>query len=67
MSEPDLPFAVTRYGFKWGPAQVERLASHEGSVVLSLLTDTGRRLQLYVSPTGRSVRIYERGKQWRLP
>ncbi len=49
------------YGFAWGPLNVVRYAEIDGRVVLGLETDTGRRFEVYVSPTGRSLRVFEKG------
>lgn len=59
-----------RYGFRWGPLIVQRTASlHRGKQgewrVLTLKTDAGRTLDVYVSPTGRSVRVFDRGEELR--
>lgn len=55
-------YAMTDYGFRWGAAQVERMASHNGYVALSIEWESAR-VEVWVSPTGRSgnVCVYERG------
>ena len=61
----DVDFKELRYGFKYGNAKVERHISDEkkGWVVLGLETSK-RRLQIYVTITGK-VRISdENGKEW---
>lgn len=46
---------VTQYGFKWGPAVVERLAHVEGrGRVLEVRTDHAR-VQIYVTEKGRKI------------
>ena len=60
----------TEYGFVWGAAEVERMASLPGgSRVIAVYTEVGnkrkRRLEIYVSPTGRSVRVWRDGKELR--
>lgn len=51
------------YGFAWGPALIERYWSDDkGRVVLGIKTDAGREVTVYVSPTGRSVRVYDKDK-----
>jgi hypothetical protein len=53
----------TPYGFKWGPALVERRMEFEGRVCIGVITETGRRVDVYVSRTGRSVRVFENGQE----
>jgi hypothetical protein len=64
----------TRYGFQWGPVAVERLASikdgrGERRRVLGIYigdSDNPHRkqaLEIYVSPSGRSVRVWRDGKE----
>lgn len=54
----------TQYGFRWGPFEVQRTISAErrpgrGSTrVISIVTDAGHLLEAYISPTGRSVRVW---------
>lgn len=54
----------TEYGFIWGPATVERVASFTHSNgkyrVLQVKTPT-KTLDIYVSPQGRSVRVFSDG------
>lgn len=61
--------AVDDYGFKWGQVVVERLGS-----ILRKPTDPNsdkiirvktqyRNLEIYVSPTGRSVRVWRDHKE----
>lgn len=51
-------------GFKFGAATVtasasfQRKAGEGRSVVIAIDTDAGRSLTVYVSPTGRSVRVF---------
>ena len=59
-------YKVTEYGFEWGALRVQRRASDRGYVVLGL--DAGKhRIDVLVSPTGRSVRIvdWNTGKAWK--
>lgn len=61
-------FAEDRYGFRWGPLVVQRGAEFERQDngphrVLRLIPDSGPRLDIYVSPTGRSVRVFRDGKE----
>lgn len=50
------------YGFAWGPVQVQRIAEVEGTVVLRVVTSVGHRLEIYVSPGGRSLRVFRLDK-----
>ncbi len=61
----DVEFKELKYGFKYGDATIERHISDEknGWVVLGLETSK-RKLQIYVTKTGK-VRISdEDGKEW---
>lgn len=51
-------------GFNWGPMQVRRICSIEGRRVVELRTEAGKRVTIYVSPTGRSVRVFGAGGEW---
>lgn len=51
-------------GFAWGAISVTRRFSHEGRVSLSLATDTGRDIHVYVSATGKSVRFFEGNQEY---
>lgn len=59
---------ATKYGFAWGPMVVSRLTEVEWRKgrgpqrVLGVKTNT-RRLEVYVSPTGRVVRAYLDGRE----
>ena len=45
----------TPYGFRYGAALVQRIASHDGYVVIGI--DAGKtRVEVVVSPAGRSVK-----------
>lgn len=51
--------AADRYGFRWGPVDVVRMAEFpNGSYVLQVETDF-KTLEIYISKTGRSVRVYD--------
>ena len=50
------------YGFTWGPAEVTRMAEIKGLRILRVATDQ-RDLQISVSLTGRSVRVWRDGKE----
>ena len=42
----------TQYGFKWGPAEVIRCASHPKWGVMLDLETTKQRLEIRVTPSG---------------
>jgi hypothetical protein len=58
---------LTPYGFTWGPIEVQRITTFNGRRILGLYIDSDKprraRLQIYVSPTGRSVRVWRDGKE----
>lgn len=43
--------AITQYGFRFGAAQVERLASHKGYAIIGVKTPK-KRLEITVTPSG---------------
>ncbi len=58
---------VDAYGFTWGPARVERLMAFRRRTGLArvLRVSTafpGQDIEIYISPSGRSVRVF-RGAQ----
>lgn len=54
----------TPYGFKFGSVTVERATSmSDGTTVLILTPDAGKRLEIYISPTGRSMRVFRDHKE----
>jgi hypothetical protein len=55
----DVENETTPYGFRFGAALVERLFSAGGSVAVRVRTKTGRYVDVYVSPTGRSLKTFE--------
>ncbi len=60
--------ADARFGFRWGPMRVRRLATfpRPNGECHALGVDAGKvNLTIYVSPTGRSVRVYRDGKELR--
>jgi hypothetical protein len=57
----------TPFGFQWGPALVERRMERDGRICLGIRTDTGREIHVYVSRTGRSVRVFENGQELTAP
>jgi hypothetical protein len=61
----DVSFAkprVTQYGFNFGPMDVEAIAAmDDGRVCISIKTTAGQHIEVYSSPTGRSLRVFKRG------
>ena len=58
----------TRYGFKWGPAEVSLLAhfrkgEKRETRVFRVETDAGQKIEIYVSRTGRSLRVFRDGEE----
>jgi hypothetical protein len=58
----------TQYGFTWGPLEVTRLAHFKPrgdreSYVVRVATETGKHVDIYVSRTGRSLRVFDSGKE----
>ena len=67
MSNNQLPQQKESLGFIWGPMEVIPSAAfvrREGIFrVVQLTTVAGQALDIYVSPTGRSVRVFKKGKE----
>lgn len=65
----DLDFGeYTQYGFTWGPMEVSRRSSMTRRAGEGLSRALGVKtpyhdLDVYVSPTGRSVRVFRDGKE----
>ena len=53
------------YGFAWGPMEVVRATEHKGYVALVIKTEAGKRITVYVSPTGRSIRVFGKDGEWK--
>lgn len=56
------------YGFQWGPASVERTAVVErpnGPYRILTVRTPFQELDIYLSPTGRSVRVFRGGRELR--
>lgn len=62
-TSPELRVTPGPYGFVWGPMNVTRVAEHKGTVVVDITTDTGKSINVYVSPMGRSVRVFMDGDE----
>jgi len=63
MTEAEINGEITEYGFRWGPMEVERLSEIRGRGYMLGIKAQGARLEIYVSPTGRSVRVYRGGEE----
>lgn len=53
---------LTQFGFTWGGATVTRCADFDGTVVIEV-AGSGKKVTVYVSPTGRSVRVFKDGQE----
>lgn len=61
-------FKDSHYGFEYGAVRVVRAASYKGMVMIGIakrtLPDYGPfDLTIYVSPTGRSIRVFRGDKE----
>lgn len=54
----------TPYGFRWGPADISRCCELPGERRVIQVKTPHRTLDIYVSATGRSVRVFSDGKEW---
>jgi len=57
---------VTKFGFTWGPIRVTRVSHVEGRGYVVSITADGTELEVYISPKGRSVRVFDKvsGIEW---
>ena len=55
--------AEPQYGFEWGKARVTRMAHIKDRYHVICLDTPHRHVQLAVSPTGRSVRVWIDGEE----
>ncbi|WP_280505796.1 hypothetical protein [Nocardia farcinica] len=53
----------TDHGFVWGPVEVARTAVIDRRVVLRIETAAGQEITVYVSGTGRSLRVFKDGTE----
>jgi hypothetical protein len=54
----------TQFGFRFGAALVERcMELPDNRVIITVKTDSGRSIDIYVSRTGRSLRVFEGHKE----
>lgn len=51
------------YGFKWGPVEVTRIAHFEPRKGRECYALEVNGVNIYVSKTGRSVRVFRDGKE----
>ena len=56
------PEDIARYGFQWGQVAVTRTAEIDGRRIVTIETPF-RRMNVYASPTGRSLRVFRDGKE----
>jgi hypothetical protein len=49
-----------QYGFRWGPMDVVRQAEFNGSHLVAVRSDYAS-VDIYVSKTGRSIRVFKDG------
>jgi hypothetical protein len=55
---------LTEFGFVFGSIEVTRTASlPDGRAIITVKSDAGRKIDIYASSTGRSVRVFEDGKE----
>lgn len=60
----DYPVLPGLYGFRWGPMTVVRATEHDGYVALDI-HGSGKKITVYVSPAGRSIRVFGDGGEWK--
>lgn len=59
--------SFTPFGFTWGPIEVNRCATLERGDSRTRVVQVkagNRTLDVYISETGRSIRIFEDHKEW---
>lgn len=60
------PCHLTQFGFRFGAAEVTRCCELPGGrVVVKVQPDRGEPLEIYISATGKSVRIFRAGREWK--
>lgn len=57
------PSADPKYGFEWGAGRVTRMAHIEGRYHVLAVDTPHRHVQIGISPTGRSVRVWVDGTE----
>lgn len=64
-TEHHVPYAMTRYGFQYGSALVERIHGHDtGAVTIGIKSPKGE-VQVYVTRTGK-IRVLKDGVEMRV-
>jgi hypothetical protein len=56
-------YADPRFGFEFGAARVTRMAHIDGRYHVMCIDTPTRHVQVAVSPTGRSVRVWMDGRE----
>jgi hypothetical protein len=60
----DTPNYPTPCGFRFGAAEISRTADlPQGGVIIQVIPDHGKPLDVYISRTGRSVRVFRGGAE----
>ena len=52
------------FGFNWGPVEVTRCCTLPGDRRVVQVKSAYRTLDICVSATGRSIRVFSGGKEW---
>lgn len=65
-NSPDEVTSVeTPHGFVFGAAEITRAAIFPSGTVVNVKTACGRSIDIYVSPTGRSLRVFSGNEEWK--
>lgn len=56
---------VWQYGFRWGQVDVTRAVELNDKRRVVQVTTDHKSLDIYVSTTGRSVRVFSAGVEWK--
>jgi hypothetical protein len=67
MTEKSADIKLTDYGFVFGHAEVTRLADFDGCAVVRIAGSDTKWVDVYVSPAGRSVRVFSAGQELKAP
>lgn len=60
---------TTQFGFVWGPIEVVRMFEDKRGRMLGLRAPPSNyvngkwKLEIWISPTGKSIRVFRRGKE----
>lgn len=63
--QDEVKSTTTRFGFVFGAAEVLRSAIFPSATVITVKTTTGKSIDIYVTPTGRSLRVFSGGREWK--